>query len=240
MFGSILFVMKRCETGGFLLIGIILLDTRFPRILGDIGNPETFAYPVVYEKVEGAIPSRVVRDRDPALIEPFIQAARTLEKRGAKAITTSCGFLALWQQELASAVNVPVFTSSLIQVPWAYQLAGMRGRVGILTADASSLSESHLRGVGIDGVPVRIRGMAPDGEFNRVYLGNQPDLDVSKAEKEMVDEVSALILDRDVFSVVLECTNMPAFGKAVRMAAGVPVFDILTLVNYVWTAVVKP
>lgn len=222
------------------MIGVILLDTNFPRLLGDVGNPKTFAFPVIFEKVREAIPFRVVKEGDPSLIAPFIEAARALERRGAKAITTSCGFLAVWQQEIASAVDVPVFTSSLIQVPWAHQVTGRRGRVGVLTVDASSLTKGHFDGVGAGGIPVVVRGMKPGGEFYRVYVGNNPDIDLSKAEDEVVSEVSSLVNEnRDVSSLVLECTNMPVFGRGLRSAVKIPVFDIVTLTNLIWSTVVR-
>jgi aspartate/glutamate racemase len=222
------------------LIGIILLDTKFPRLLGDVGNPKTFPFPVIFEKVEKAIPFRVVKEGDPGLIAPFVEAARTLERRGAKAITTSCGFLAVWQQEIASAVDIPVFTSSLIQVPWAHQVKGGRGRVGVLTVDAASLTKGHFDGVEAGGIPVVVRGMDPEGEFQRVYVGNNTDIDLSKAEHEVVSGVSALVNEnRDVSSIVLECTNMPVFGRAIRNTAKIPVFDIVTLTNFIWSSVAR-
>ncbi len=221
------------------MIGVILLDTIFPRLLGDVGNPETFAFPVIFEKVREAVPFRVVKEGDPSLIAPFVEAAKALERRGAKAITTSCGFLAVWQQEIALAVDVPVFTSSLIQVPWAHHVTGRRGRVGVLTVDAASLTKEHLDGVGARGIPVAVRGMEPGGEFYRVYVGNNTDIDVSKAEDEVVSEVSALVTgNSDILSVVLECTNMPVFGRAIRNIVKIPVFDIVTLTNFIWSSVV--
>jgi len=147
------------------LIGILLLDTTFPRLLGDVGNPKTFPFPVIYEKVEGAIPLRVVKDRDEYLLPSFIEGAKALQRRGVKGITTSCGFLAIWQKEIASAVDIPVFTSSLLQVPWVYQITGRRGRIGILTADVSSLTEVHFEGVRASGIPMVVRGLNPEGEF---------------------------------------------------------------------------
>ena len=99
-------------------IGILVLDSKIPRIPGDLGNATTYPCPVVYKVVRGATISRTVGDTDAALLEPFIQAARELEAEGCRAITTSCGFLALFQRQLAAAVNIPVFTSSLIQLPF--------------------------------------------------------------------------------------------------------------------------
>jgi len=222
------------------LIGILLLDTIFPRLLGDVGNPKTFPFPVIYEKVQGAIPMRVVKERDGCLLPSFIEGAKALERRGVKAITTSCGFLAIWQKEIASAVDIPVFTSSLLQVPWAYQITGRRGRIGVLTADVSSLTEVHFQGVGAAGIPVVVRGLNPKGEFYRVYIGNSPNIDVSKAGREMVAEASALMNEHpDISGLVLECANMPVFGKAVRETVKVPVFDIVTLTCFIWSSVFR-
>jgi aspartate/glutamate racemase len=216
------------------LIGIILLDTVFPRLPGDIGNPATFSFPVLYEKVDEAIPSRVVRERDSSLILPFIEAAKTLERKGARAITTSCGFLALWQKEMALAVSVPLFTSSLIQIPWAYELVGRRGRIGVLTADRDSFTTDHLKGVNAEGIPIVIHGMKPDSEFYRIYVRNSPDLDFSRVENEVVSEASTLIAEHpDISAFVLECTNMTVFRKALRETVKIPVFDILTLILYI-------
>lgn len=179
-----------------------------------MGNPRTFPFPVIYEKVEGAFPLRIVKERDGSLLSSFIEGAKVLQRRGAKAITTSCGFLAIWQKEIASSVDIPVFTSSLLQVPLAYQITGRRGRIGILTADASSLTEAHFEGVGAAGIPMVVRGLKPEGEFYRVYVGNSPNIDVFMAGREIVAEVSTLLNEHpDISGLVLECANMPFLGK---------------------------
>src|SRR5215510_11888351 len=100
---------------GFL--GVLMLDTRFPRVPGDIGNPATFAVPVRHRIVAGASPQRVVREGDPALLAPFLDAARALVAEGAAAITTSCGFLVEYQAALQAELPVPVWTSSLLKLP---------------------------------------------------------------------------------------------------------------------------
>lgn len=218
------------------MIGIILLNTQFPRLIGDIGNRETFSYPVIYEKVEEASPSRLIKERDWTILPNFIEAARSLVNRGAQAITTSCGLLAIWQKEIASAVKVPVFTSSLIQIPWIYEMMGRRGRVGVMTIDAEALTKDHLKGVNAEAVPLLIRGMRRDGEFYRVFVLNHRDLDYSKAEREIVEEVSKLLKEvQDLTAILLECTNMSIFRKAIRKEIRIPLFDHLTLMDYVWS-----
>ena len=219
------------------MIGIILLDTRFLRLPGDIGNPDTFPFPVVYETVAGAFPLRVVKERGEPLLPAFIEAAKALERRGAVAITTSCGFLALWQEELSSVVKVPLFTSSLIQVPWAYELVGRRGQIGVLTVDRDSFTTDHLKGVGAERIPAVIHGMKPESEFHRIYVGNHSDLDFRRVEREVVMEASILVTKHpDISALVLECTNMAVFRKAVREVVKIPVFDILTLIHYIYSS----
>ncbi len=60
-------------------LGVLMLQTRFPRLPGDVGDAGSFAMPVRHRVVSGATPQRVVRDGDPALIEPFIAAGRALD-----------------------------------------------------------------------------------------------------------------------------------------------------------------
>jgi hypothetical protein len=138
-----------------LALGIVMLDTHFPRLLGDVGNAATWPFPVHYRIVRGAIPERMAQPAlDPALFEPFTSAVRELASLGVRAITTSCGFLAIHQRELAAAVDVPVFASPLVQVPMAAAAIGGR-RVAILTARLA-LNERHFNGVGWSSTTVPI------------------------------------------------------------------------------------
>ncbi|MGI6603777.1 MAG: aspartate/glutamate racemase family protein [bacterium] len=215
------------------VLGIIMLDTRFPRLQGDVGNAATFPFPVRYQIVTGASPVKVVREADPSLIAPFIAAARDLEAAGVRAITTSCGFLALWQQELAAAVSVPLFTSSLLQVPLVWHMTGRRP-VGIITADAKSLTPAHLRAVGADQVPSVIIGLEGASEFTRTFIEGEPSLNVEAAEAEV--RAAARRLKREhpeIGAVVLECTNLPPFADVVREETRLGVFDIVTLSHFV-------
>ncbi len=211
-------------------LGILMLDTRFPRPLGDIGNPRTFAFPVRYRTVRGASPRRVVVERDPALLVPFIDAARALEAAGATAIATSCGFLALFQRELAAAVRVPVWTSSLLLVAGIDARLGGGRRAGIVSADAPSLTADHLHAVGAP-IDTPIEGLALDSAFRATLLDDRAELDVDEASRTTVAAAMRLIARRpDVAEIVLECTNLPPYADAVRAATGLPVHDITTLI----------
>src|SRR5262245_55341005 len=111
-------------------IGLLMLETCFPRPPGDIGNAATFPFPVLRHVVRGASPEWVVERAAEGLLEPFVEGARLLERHGARGITTSCGFLVRYQRELAAAVRVPVLSSSLLQVPLVQALLGPDRRVG--------------------------------------------------------------------------------------------------------------
>ena len=83
-----------------------------------------------------------------SLLPDFLDAAAELVSLGAEAITTNCGFLSLFQQELAAHVRVPVATSSLIQVPWVQATLPPGKRVGVVTVSGSSLTARHFQAAG--------------------------------------------------------------------------------------------
>ncbi len=219
-------------------IGILTLETQLPRIPGDIGNAFTFPFPVRYYVVKGAFPERVVKEGDPALLQPFIEGAQFLEREGVKAITTSCGFLALFQREMAAAVNIPVFTSTLLLVPLVYRMLRPDQQVGILTVHAPSLSPRHLEAVGVVNIPLVIMGTEQGKEFTRVMLDNEPSLDVEQAQEDLVQAALCLVHTHpQVGAIVLECTNMPPYAQKIQQAVGLPVFDIVNLIEMMYRAV---
>lgn len=219
-------------------LGILMLEARFARIPGDMGNAETWPFPVLYRVVSGASPERVVLHGAAGLLEDFIAAARELVAQGAEAITTNCGFLALFQRELAEAVRVPVATSALLQVPWVQALLPPGQRVGVVTVSAGSLSPRHLEAAGVPA-DTPIVGTEGGQEFFRtLILGEKDDLDVAAAEADILAAGAALVHRHpDVGAIVLECTNMPPYAAALRRALGRPVFDIYSLVTWLRAAV---
>jgi len=222
-------------------VGILTLHTRFPRIPGDMVNATTFPFPVLYKRVEGASPHRVVREGDAALLEPFIRAAQELEQEGVQAITTNCGFLSMFQEQLAAAVRVPVFTSSLMQVPLVYRMLPASQSVGILTIWKKTLTERHLRGAGIgQEIPVHIAGLETEKEFSRVILDDLNELDPDLAREEHERVALRLLQEHpDIGAFVLECTNMSPYSHAIQRVTGRPVFDIVSLVKYVHGALTQ-
>lgn len=212
-------------------LGVLMLQTRFPRLPGDVGHAGSFAMPVRHRVVAGATPQRVVRDGDLALIAPFIAAGRALVADGAVALTTSCGFLARWQAELQAALPVPVWTSALL---WLPVLAAQRP--GVVTVDGAALDAAVLRAAGA-APSVPVQGIPPGSALARTLLDDLPQLDAVAAEATVVDAALALCHAWPATgAVVLECTNMPPYRDAVARACGRPVHDVMTLVHARWAA----
>ncbi len=213
-------------------VGILMLDARFPRIPGDIGNATTWPFPVLYRVVRNATPDPACGMAPPALWRPSSRLARDLVRDGADGITTNCGFLSLFQEELSSALQVPVATSSLMQVDLVNRLLPPGRRAGILTISASTLTPRHLEAAGVPAnTPV---GSTEGGrEFTRAILGNELELDVDLARQDNMEAAMALCAAHpDVGAIVLECTNMVPYAADVRMATGVPVFSMETFVSW--------
>jgi Asp/Glu/hydantoin racemase len=228
--------------GGFnqygFTVGILMLDTRFPRIHGDMGNATTFPFPVRYHRVAGADPDLVVRRGAEGMLPAFVAGAQALEREGVGAITTNCGFLITYQAELARAVRIPVFTSSLLLVPLVHRTLPAGQRVGIMTVNAGTLTAAHLRGAGIGAdVPLAVVGMETEKEFTRALLDNELELDVDLAREEHIRVARRLVADHpDVGAIVLECTNMPPYTADIQRETGRPVFDVLSLVTMYHTS----
>lgn len=213
-------------------VGILMLDARFPRIPGDMGNALTWPFPVLYRIVRDASPDRVVRRNAEGLLDAFIAAGRELVAGGADGITTNCGFLSLYQDELAAALDVPVATSSLMQVPMVERLLLAGKRVGILTVSGSTLTVRHLTSAGVaTDIPV---GTTEGGrEFSRVILGDELELDVEAARHDNVEAATELQADHpEVGAIVLECTNMIPYAADIRSATGLPVFSMYGFVSW--------
>ncbi len=214
-------------------LGILMLEARFPRIPGDMGNATTWPFPVLYRVVKGASPEKVVLQGAAGLLPAFLDAAAELVDQGAEAITTNCGFLSLFQRELAAHVGVPVATSALMQVPWVLAMLPAGKRVGVITVSAGSLTPAHLEAACVP-LDTPFIGTEDGREFFRVLiLGEKQDMDVGLAADDILQAGKRLMrAHKDIGAVVLECTNMPPYAAALRQALDVPVFDIYSLVTW--------
>jgi hypothetical protein len=222
-------------------IGILILDAAYPRIPGNVGNASTFGFPVRYKEVRGASIKRLINRMDPGLLGPFVEAARELEMEGVKAVTGACGFMALFQREVAAALKIPVFLSSLLQVPFIWRTLSPAGKIGIITANSAYLTDRHFEAVGITReIPLVIRGMEDQEEFRSAVLEEKGTLDSRKIEEEVTGVARAMIDDNpETEAILLECSDLPPYAKAVQDVTRRPVFDFITMISHFHTAMVR-
>ncbi|WP_290689285.1 MULTISPECIES: aspartate/glutamate racemase family protein [unclassified Haematobacter] len=214
-------------------IGILSLDTRFPRIMGDAGNPASYHMPARVRVVSGVSSPDIVRDERPSaeVVARFIAAARELEAEGAVLITSTCGFLILLQDDIARAVRVPVLLSGLTLIPVIRRLTGDRP-LGILTASARSLGTETLAKAGCSGLQIHVAGMEQHRIFAETFLtpkSAQPAaLDRAAMSAAVTDVARTMIAAHpDIAGLILECGNLPPYAAQLRAAVGRPVYSIL-------------
>ncbi|MEI4473314.1 aspartate/glutamate racemase family protein [Frigidibacter sp. MR17.24] len=214
-------------------IGVLSLDTRFPRIPGDAGHPGSYHLPARVRVVAGAGSPDIVRDGRPApaLVARFTAAAQALEAEGAVLITSTCGFLISVQDEIARAVRVPVLMSGLALVPVVARMTGGRP-LGVLTASAPALGPGALAAAGCDGIAVHVAGLQDDPVFAATFLAPKSAqalaLDPARIEATVCAAGRALVAAHpDIAALVLECGNLPPYAAALRQATGRPVVSIL-------------
>jgi hypothetical protein len=213
-------------------VGILMLDAQFPRILGDMGNGLTWPFPVLFRVVRNASPDLIVRQGAASMLPAFIDAARDLIRDGADGITTNCGFLSLFQEELSAALQVPVATSSLMQVAMVNCLLPKGKRAGVLTISSSTLTSLHLQKAGVPaGTPI---GSTEGGkEFTRAILGNELKLDVDAARQDNVEAALAMqSAHPELGAFVLECTNMLPYAADIQRATGLPTYSMYSFVSW--------
>lgn len=223
-------------------LGIICLDTTFDKLPGHIRNPDTFDFPILLKVVRGSTPKQLIADASPALLQPFISAAQELEKEGAIAVTGSCGFLVLFQQEISASLQVPFFSSSLLQLPMVHRMIPPNRKIGVIVANKSAFGPRHLKAIGAQKVPIEVAGMENEPEFLHAILEGKHDrLNVDKLRNEVLRQTQHLIeVDPQIAAIVLECTDLPPFSAAIQRMSNRPVFDIVTLSKMMHHALFQP
>ena len=221
-------------------VGILLLDTAVPFIPGDVANATTYDYPVRFQKVNGFSVARAI-GKDPSVYDSLKKAAQELVGQGVRAVTGDCGFMAFHQQRLADELEVPIFLSSLLQIPFIAAIIGRFAKVGVLTADSRSLDDDLLAAVGVsDHCRVAVAGLQNCRSFQSFAIKETGTLDKVAVEDEVVAAARRLVDEHEsVKAILLECSLLPPYAAAVQQAVNLPVFDYITMIDFVFRAVVK-
>ena len=227
-------------------LGIIILDDVYPGFPGDVRNASAYPFPIQYEIVEGVDIQALVHaeDKSPCLA-PIQRAAKKLEKMGCRAIAAECGYFAYFQKDIAGYVDVPVFMSSLLQVPLAQQSVGPDKVVGLLVAREDCMTQAHLRAVGVQPGSNYVITGAEDRvpEFEHLWYApkrtDPPGAYYDKTEKEFVQvAVDFYHAHPNMGAMVMECTGMQPFARAVQREIDIPIFTWGTLLDYAYSVVV--
>ena len=212
-------------------IGILVNASQAPRVPGDAGHAQTFAYPVRYQitgtsfmdLVEGSAETR----------EKILSASRALKDAGVRGIVADCGLMSLYQQDVAREVGIPFVGSSLCQIPFVWQLIGRCGTIGIITGHSEFLRETHLRQSGWeDSIPLSVEGMECCSHFSEIVIQGGLNLDPEKMRSDILAAAQRLKSKTDdLRAVILECSNLATYSRDVAEMLELPVFDTVTAAN---------
>ena len=224
-------------------IGIIRTGTTaYPLFPGNVANASTFSFPVCYKVLPPTtIEQMISTEPDPAILDATIEAARELEELGVRAIVGACGFFANYLTKVAAAVNVPTFLSSLMQIPIISRALKPTQKVGVITINADVLSPDALTACGVrDLSTIVIAGTQGLPQVKNFMQSTGRHLNSRQFEQELVG-LSRQFVDEnpDIGAILLECADMPPYAWAIQKAVGLPVFDYVTMINWVYNAVVR-
>ena len=225
-------MLKQKKTYYGVSVGILMVNSSFQRYIGDIGNAMTWSFPVQYKIVHDAVPSKMTDLHNASLLDPFKRAADELIAAGVDGITTTCGFLSIYQRELADHCAVPVATSSLLQVPMVERILPTGKRVGIMTYNGDVLNGPYLDAVGI-AQDTPVAGIPQDSNFVRWIKEGDTSVTYETLKSEVVETARRFVASHpQIGAIVLECTNMPPYAAALQRAVGLPVYDIYSMITY--------
>lgn len=227
-------------------LGALCLDYTddIHRPPGDPLNQDSFDFPLIHEVISNGTLWKIVNSEEYSeeFVESIADACRRLADRGAIGVITSCGFLAQIQRRIAKIIPIPIVTSSLLQIPLLLTIRSENEHIGVITFDSETLGEAHFSGIGINkemqkritviGCPASgpLRGIIQRGDS---YIHEE-------LKNELIDRAKTLMIEDPLVSaIVLECTQMPPYSKAISSVTGLPVYDVTTMIDWFYTGL-KP
>ncbi|MFZ5946089.1 MAG: aspartate/glutamate racemase family protein [Bacillota bacterium] len=234
------FYIRKGQVISGYTVGILLLDVWYPLLPGNVVNASTYSYPVRHKLVPGANQKRM-HSGDPTLIDDLIKAGRELEMEGVRAICGACGYFGHFQPQMAAAMNVPVFLTSLVQIPLIRQGLKPGQKIGILCADKPSLTPELMKKCGTDDPSICvIEGLGEEPEFSALLNSDRGCFNNAKIREEVVNAAKRIVQNNsNIGAILLECSDMPPYASEVQKAVNLPVYDFITMINWVNHAVAQ-
>lgn len=213
-------------------LGILVLDTKFQRLPGDIANAQTWPFPVQFTVVRGVSPQRVIGGDPADYLPPFYRAIDEMVALGVDGITTSCGFLAATQKQLAAYSPIPIAATSLLQIPLVQALLPRGKRVGVVCTDTAKLTPDHF--IGVDApIDLPIAELPEHGVIRPNMRNGVTKVDYASQEAEVVDVVRRFLAENpEIGAIVAECANLGPYSATVARVLNIPVYDIVTLIDW--------
>jgi hypothetical protein len=220
-------------------IGILVLDLWYPYVLGNVANGSTFNFPVLFKILKGSTGQQVVTGA-PALLDMILEAGKELEQQGVRAIVGACGYFGHFQKEASVRLNVPTFLSSVLQVPIIMRGLKPSQKVGIICANSPYLTPSLLGQCGVTDLSrVVIVGAEDLSEFRNIIEGTGH-FNSHKIEQQMVGLAKQFVSKNpEIGAILLECSDMPPYAWAIQNAVRLPVFDFISMIKWIYEAVVR-
>ncbi len=223
-------------TSGFA-IGIIAVHLVYPKLPGNVANASTYPFPVLYKEVNFQIER--LFEGDPSIGDEIVSAAKELETAGVRAIIGACGYFAHFQQQVAEAVDIPVYLSSLCQLPMIKLGISSKKRIAVLAASGDNIDDALLEKVGTDSRRLLVKDIGSLDSFASIRWGKTA-LDNGKLTEDLVRVVRTLQeKNPDIGAILLECSDLPPYAKEIQAATGLPVFDFNTMIDLVYHSVVQ-
>ncbi len=226
---------------GGIAIGVIQLSANIPMIPGNMGNASTFKFPLMYEPMEVTGDMVVSTKPHPEVLKRSVEAGRKLEAQGVRAIVGNCGFFANYQPQVAAELDVPFFSSSLLQIPLMLTSLKPDEKVGVITADGPKLTQAPaLENCGVtDRSRIVIAGAEHTSEMKNI-LGTKGYYNPRKFELQLVEIAKTMVAKNpQIKEILLECTELPPHARAIQKAVGMPVWGFPTMVDWVYSGAVR-
>jgi hypothetical protein len=234
------FSIKKGQVIAGYTIGILLLDVWYPLMPGNVVNASTYDFSVRHKLVEGATQKRM-HTGDPTLLDDLIKAGTELEMEGVRAIVGACGYFGHFQPQMAEAMDVPVYLSSMVQIPWIKAGLKPKQKIGVLCADGENLTSEILKKCGVNDPDICVvEGLGDRPEFSAILKSDRGKFDNKKIREEVVTAAVNLVNNNDdIGAILLECSDMPPYAADVQRAVSLPVFDFITMIKWVHSSIAQ-
>lgn len=218
--------------------GLLQLET----LIGNSTNEKSYDFPVRFVPIQGACVETVITNPCKKILENMIkESKKVIKEDGIQAISTSCGFNGIFQRELTNALDVPVFTSALLQIPFVQNIIGTENYVGVITANKGLLTKEHFKACGItDSINIEVVGLEEASEWCKIFKNPNEKFNMKAVSEEIINvAIKCVENNPKVKAIVLECTDLPPFAAQIKRAVNLPVFDYISMIDHIAKALEK-